>query len=79
MNKQRVPKRRDEFENSLVSAFCLGMQCGYSVEHTELSNDEKVLENRYRALVQGKINSMSEIYNEEKLYCEKIMEMEINV
>ena len=72
MSKQRMPKRRDEFEDSLVSAFCLEMQCGYSVEHTNLSNDEKVLENRYRALLQGKINSMSEIYNEEKLYCEKL-------
>lgn len=72
MSKQRMPKNKKEFENSLVSAFCLGMQCGYSVEHTDLSNDEKVLENRFRALIQGKINNMSEIYNEEKLYCEKL-------
>lgn len=71
MSKQRMPKRRDEFEDSLVSAFCLGMQCGYSVEHTDLSNDEKVLENRFRALIQGKINNMSEIYNEAMIYCEE--------
>lgn len=74
MSKFKMPKRRKDFENMLVNAFVSGMNCAYSVEHTECSDDEKVLMNRYRALIQGKINSMNEVWNDERIYLEKQLE-----
>ena len=72
MSKYRMPKNRKEFEKMLINAFDMGMECGYAVEHTEKSDDEKVLRNRYRALVQGKISSMSEAVDDEKTFTEKM-------
>lgn len=72
MNKISMPKNRKDFEDMLVNAFNTGMSCGYAVEHTELSDDERVYRNRYRAYIQGKINSMSEIINDEKTFTERM-------
>lgn len=72
--KYLIPKNRQQFENMLVNAFEIGMSCGYAVEHTNLSEDERVYSNRYRALIQGKIKDMSEIVNDEKTYIEQHIE-----
>lgn len=72
MSKFVMPRKRKDFEDMLVDAFVLGMSCGYGVEHTELSDDERIYKNRYRAFLQGKINSMSEIVNDEKTYVERM-------
>lgn len=72
MSKYIMPKKRKDFEETLLNAFDMGMQCGYAVEHTELSNDERVYRERYRALIQGKINNMDECINGEKTFAERI-------
>ena len=72
MSKYKMPKKRKDFEEMLVLAFDMGMQCAYGVEHTEKGNDEKIYRERYKALIQGKINSMSESINGEKTYTERI-------
>ena len=72
MSKFVMPKRRKDFEDMLVNAFDMGMECSYAVEHTEKSDDEKIYQNRYRALMQGKINSMSETINGEKTFTERM-------
>ena len=74
MGRYTMPKRRSDFEEMLVEAFATGMNCGYAVEHTQLSEDEMVYINRYRAYIQGKISSMGEQYNNEKTYCERVAE-----
>lgn len=71
MSKYKIPRKREDFEEMLVLAFCTGMTCGYGVEHTELTNDERIYRERYRALLQGKINSMSECFNGEKTFTER--------
>lgn len=73
MSKYIMPKKRKDFENMLVNVFMLGMNCGYGVEHTELSYDENVYRNRFRALIQGKINCMDEIIDNERTYNERIV------
>lgn len=72
MSKIIMPKNRKDFEDILVNAFHMGMTCGYAVEHTELSDDEKVYQDRYRAYIQGKISSMSEFVNDEKTFTERM-------
>ena len=77
MAKKKMPKTRKEFEDALVNAFDMGMRCGCGcgVEHTEASDDEKVYRNRYRALIQGKIGSMSEYINDEKTFTERMTDL----
>lgn len=72
MSKFVMPTKRKDFEDMLMLAFDMGMQCGYAVEHTEKSDDEAIYRNRYRALIQGKINSMNEILNDEKTFTERM-------
>lgn len=72
MCKFTMPRKRKDFEEMLVLAFDMGMQCGYAVEHTELSNDERIYRERYRALIQGKINNMDEVINDEKTFTERM-------
>lgn len=71
MSKFTMPRKRKDFEEMLMFAFDMGMQCGYTVEHTELSDDERIYRDRYRALIQGKINNMDEIINDEKTFTER--------
>lgn len=71
MSKWLISRNRKDFENSLVNAFMQGMICGYAVDHEHLVDDERVYENRFRAYISGKINCMSEIYNNEKITMEK--------
>ena len=72
MSKYKMPKDRKRFEDMLVNAFDMGMTCGYGVEHTELAEDESVLRNRFRAMIQGKVEDMSTIYNGEMTTIEKL-------
>lgn len=72
MSRYKMPKKRQDFEDILVLAFDIGMQCGYGVEHTEKSDDERIYRNRYRALIQGKISSMDECLNGEKTFVERM-------
>ncbi len=71
MSKYPMPRNRKDFEEMLVNAFDLGMSCAYGVEHTELSDDENVLRNRFKAVIQGKIEDMSTIYNGERTFIER--------
>ena len=67
MRKQyRMPKTRKEYEEALLNAFDMGMRCGYAVEHTELSVEERILRERYLALIQGKIKNMAYILCSDK-------------
>ena len=74
MSKFIMPRKKKDLEEMLVNAFDMGMQCAYGVEHTEKANDEEILRNRYRALIQGKINGMSDIVNNEKTFVERMSE-----
>ena len=66
-----MPKNRKEYEAALLSAFDMGMNCAYAVEHTERSDDERIYRNRYKALIQGKIKGMDEVINNEKTFTER--------
>lgn len=70
--KTTMPKNKKELEEMLMNAFQSGMVSGYAVDHEHLSDDETVLQNRYKAFIQGKIGSINEIYNGELTTCEKI-------
>lgn len=72
MSRYKMPKNRKQFEEMLLNAFYMGMQCSYCVEHTEKSTDERIYRDRFRALIQGKINTMSEYIDGEKLYTERM-------
>lgn len=74
MGKVKMPKNKHNLEDMLVNAFLMGMTSGYGVAHEELSDDERIYANRYRALIQGKIEDMSEIVNGEKTYTERMAE-----
>lgn len=71
-----MPKNKSNLEEMLLSAFQQGMICGYGVAHEELSDDERIYVSRYRALIQGKIENMSETVNGEKTYTERMAEGE---
>lgn len=72
VGKITMPKNRKSLEDMLMNAFESGMISGYAVDHEHLSDDETVLQNRYKAFIQGKIGSTTEIYNGELTTCEKI-------
>ena len=74
MSKYNMPKNRKQFEDMLVNAFEMGITCGYGVEHEDLSNDENVFKNRFRAYIQGKISSMNECIDGEKTYLERVLD-----
>lgn len=74
VRKVTMPKKRKDLEDMLMNAFQSGMISGYAVDHEHLSDDETVLQNRYKAFIQGKIDSMSECYNGELTTCEKMCE-----
>lgn len=74
MGRAKMPKNRKDLENMLMSAFESGMTSGYAVDHEHLIDDESVLQNRYKAYIQGKIGSMTEYYNGEMICCERISE-----
>ena len=67
----KMSKNKEEFEELMLNAFRTGMTCGYAVEHAELSTDEEVYTERFRAYLRGDISSMSEPYNNRLTYTER--------
>lgn len=37
----KFPKNRKQYELDLLFAFDLGMTCGYGIEHSDISNEER--------------------------------------
>lgn len=71
MKRYKMPKNRREYEFYMLNAFMMGMNCGYAVEHTELSNEERIYRERFKALIQGKINSINDIIDNDALFIER--------
>lgn len=71
MRKYAMPKNRKQLEEMLMSAFDMGMTSAYAVEHTEMSDDEEILRDRYKAMIQGKCENMHTIIDGKMIYIER--------
>lgn len=63
----KIPKTKKEFENCLIYAFNQGMNAGYAVEHTNITEEE----NKFRLdfaksndFSKGTIEELEEMKNE---------------